>query len=67
VAEYPLHRGERAGLRASWRDHIIEKARIEADLYGLSSMCRASNHAPHGCLNDGRTCLCACHDPAVSD
>lgn len=50
---------------------IVERARREARLCGLSLNCERAvrwglEPGRHACRNDGSTCLCECHDPGGS-
>jgi hypothetical protein len=62
--------GDRPAARALIREGILRQAELEARLAGLSLKCRIDFHtlSGNGCLNDGSSCLCACHDlPEGSD
>lgn len=72
MSGYPDKAEDRAALRDKTKAELMERAEREASKIGHSIKC--GNVFPYdeqyvkhhfesgGCMNDGRTCLCYCHD-----
>ena len=62
---YPVAADARVRVRQRFIDVAIERARRQHT--GYSIKCDVATNAgvrvaEHECKNDGRTCICACHD-----
>lgn len=57
--EWPRDNEGREQMRSEWLEFHTLKGVRKGLYYGLSMRCERGDH---GCMNDGSTCLCRCHD-----
>jgi hypothetical protein len=66
---YPAEAEARVRVRKRFVDVAVERARRQHTGYSIKCDVATNTGVPpaeHTCKNDGRTCICACHDGEIA-